>query len=414
MNGLYRRRRNHNDLLHFRYQDKDGIWREKSTGTRDRKEAVAFKNQWDEDNKNDRLPTDKAKWTVEQACTRWVDQHVLESVKARANERSYLRQLLKSPIGQKRLKAITLDDLKDYQALRSKTVAARPINLELGILVKVLKQENLWKRGLSEHYRRLKEPEGEIGRALTLEELRILEQAAGSRDSWLVAYCAELLAANSGLRGGEIKRLRLGMIDLDNRRLIVTRKSTKTDAGARMVELNVAALFAVTRLYRRAETLGATVPDGYLLPADLSRHTRPNDPLRGRGFDVTKHQLSWSTAWRSLRKRSAESIRELAEKESRELTPQEKESIRALETLRFHDLRHTFVTLMGERGVPLQILGSMVGHLGPAMVRYYTHISGVAARQAVEMLDEGNSSRFADVFADVGKSADSRASKMLN
>ncbi len=69
----------------------------------------------------------------EQACARWVEQHVLRSAKARANERSYLRQLVRT-LGKKKLKAVTLDDLKDYQSKRSETVQARPINLELGIL----------------------------------------------------------------------------------------------------------------------------------------------------------------------------------------------------------------------------------------------------------------------------------------
>lgn len=410
--GLYRR---DYGVLNFRYRDKDGIWREKSTGTTDRKEALDFKQKWEEDLANDQLPTDKAEWTVEQGCTRWVEQHVLRSAKARANEKSSLRQLTRSAVAGKKLKAVTLDDLKDYQAERSKTVAARPINIELAILVKVLKQENLWKRGLAEQYHRLKEPEGEIGRALSLDELRRLETAAGIRDAWLVAYCAELLAANTGLRGGEIKRLRMGMVDLENRRLTVSRKSTKSDAGARLVELNVAAHFAAGKLYRRAGTLGATSPEHFLLPGDLSRHTKKTDPLKGKGFDPAHHQISWNTAWRSLRKKAADSIRADAEKQGRDLTPQEKESIHAFETLRFHDLRHTFVSLMGERGVPLQILGAMVGHMSAAMVRYYTHISGHAARQAVEMLDKtGDSSRFVDVFVDVGKLAEKNTSKLLN
>lgn len=140
--GLYRRAYG---MFNFRYQDKDGIWREKSTGTNNRADAVSFKKKWDDDNANDQLPTEKAEWTVEQACGRWVEQHVLNSTKARSNERSCLRQLVRL-LGKKKLKAISLDDLKDYQAKRSETVAARPVNLELGILVKVLKQENLWKR----------------------------------------------------------------------------------------------------------------------------------------------------------------------------------------------------------------------------------------------------------------------------
>jgi len=77
--------------------------------------------------------------------------------------------------------------------------------------------------------------------------------------------------------------------------------------------------------------------------------------------------------------------------------------------------RHTFITLMGERGVPLQVVGAMVGHMSPAMVRYYTHVSGNAARQAVEMLDKiSDPSRFVDVFVDVGKIAEKNASKLLN
>jgi integrase len=373
--GLYRR---NYGIFNFRYRDADNIWREKSTGTTDRKEALEFKQKWDEDNRNDQLPTDKAEWTVEQACTRWVQQHVLRSAKARANERSYLRQLVRA-LGNKKLKAITLDDLKDYQAKRSQTVQARPINLELGILVKVLKQENLWKRSLSEQYKRLREPDGEIGRALTVDEISRLEAAAGSRDSFLVAYCVEVLAACTGMRGGEIKRLRLGAIDLENRRIRIKRQSTKSDAGARLIELNRDALLAVSRLYRRAQQIGATSPEHYLLPADLSKHTKKSDPLHGgMGFDPAQHQVSWNTAWRNLRKSAG------------------------LHDLRFHDLRHTFISMMGERGVPLQVIGAMVGHMSPAMVRYYTHISGSAARDAVEMLEKSRTvPQFVDALVDV-------------
>jgi len=71
---------------------------------------------------------------------------------------------------------------------------------------------------------------------------------------------------------------------------------------------------------------------------------------------------------------------------------------RALGDLRLHDLRHTLISMMGERGAPLQVLGAMVGHISPAMVRYHTHISGNAARQAVEMLEK---TRIAPQLVDV-------------
>ena len=107
----------------------------------------------------------------------------------------------------------------------------------------------------------------------------------------------------------------------------------------------------------------------------------------GRGFTVQSHQMSWRTAWRNLRNAAAKAVEDNAAKERRDLKPEERETIAAFKKLRFHDLRHTFITLMGERGVPLQVVQAMVGHMSAAMIRHYTHISNRAARQAVELLD---------------------------
>ena len=275
--GLYCR----GGVFAFRYQDKDGVWREKYTGKADRAEAKAFKVDFEENLRRGTLPTNKAKWTVEQACSLWVEDHSahLRSAKARANERSYLRQLIRR-MGKETLQEVKLDDLKRYQRERREEVRERPVNIELQILVNVLKEANLW-APIGQHYKRLKEPESEVGQALTHDQLRMLEETAAKEDSWQVAYCAEVLAANTGLRGGEVKRLPIGMLDLENRRIRVSRDSTKTNAGARLVELNQAATWAACKLYMRAQAHGATEPDHYLLPADLSRHTKKTDPLKG-------------------------------------------------------------------------------------------------------------------------------------
>jgi integrase len=108
---------------------------------------------------------------------------------------------------------------------------------------------------------------------LTVEELSRLERTASTNDRWNVAYYAEILAANTGMRGGEIRKTRIGAVDLETRRIRITRKSTKTDGGARLVELNNAALSAASKLYQRAELLGATSPDHFLLPARSTSRT---------------------------------------------------------------------------------------------------------------------------------------------
>lgn len=380
-------------ILCFRYKDrKDGIWKEKSTKQTDRDKARDFKKDWDRRNEDGTLPTDKAEWTIEQACTLWVEQHraSLKSPKARRNEKSYLRQLVRR-VGPKKLKLINLDTLKNYQSARSEEVGERPINCELAILVSALKEANLW-RGTLTCYKRLIEPQSEAGQALTIEQLCRLETAAASRDAWEVAFCAELIAANTGMRGGEIKKLRLGMIDLENRRVRITRAITKSDAGARLVALNRSATEAMCRLYRRAQMLGASAPDDYLLPADLSRHTKSTDPLKGlRGFDPTRPQASWDTAWRNLREAAG------------------------LHGLGFHSLRHTFVTMMAQRGVPLPVVRAMVGHMSDAVTRLYTHISEGDARKAVEQLDGVRDSRdFVDAFVDGRRDAIESNAKLLN
>jgi len=66
-------------------------------------------------------------------------------------------------------------------------------------------------------------------------------------------------------------------------------------------------------------------------------------------------------------------------------------SVKKLRRIRFHGLRHTFITLMAERGVALSVVRAMVGYMSETMVNHYTHISNKAARNAVELLDgDGN------------------------
>jgi Phage integrase family len=147
---------------------------------------------------------------------------------------------------------------------------------------------------------------------------------------------------------------------------------------------------AVTKLYRRAEMLGASAPEHFLLPADLSRHVKANDPLKGKkGFDPTRHQESWRTAWLNLRKAAG------------------------LEKVRFHDLRHTFITRLAENNVPLPVVRSMVGHMTAAVTERYTHISTNAARAAVDLLGKIHpQAHFVDSFVDGKNRSESKLLKI--
>jgi hypothetical protein len=62
----------------------------------------------------------------------------------------------------------------------------------------------------------------------------------------------------------------------------------------------------------------------------------------------------------------------------------------------FHSLRHTFVSLAANAGVPLHIVQSIVGHESTAMTRHYYHENVDALKQAVDAIpsicDKRNSS----------------------
>jgi hypothetical protein len=90
-------------------------------------------------------------------------------------------------------------------------------------------------------------------------------------------------------------------------------------------------------------------------------------PHKGkRGYDPTQHQLVWDTAWQSLtnavRCPKCSKVQEPAEKCCVETCNADMRGVRsATEGLRFHDLRHTFITHMVERGVPLGTIQAFVG-----------------------------------------------------
>jgi integrase len=145
----------------------------------------------------------------------------------------------------------------------------------------------------------------------------------------------------------------------------VRRSTTKTNKGVRAVSLDSMAVWAVRKLMDRARRLGAMKPDHYLLPTLLERHSRPTDPLygKGEGFDPTHPMGSWAKEWNTFRKAAKISHR------------------------RFHDLRHTYCTRAAEAGVPLAITQSQVGHMSQALTAHYTHISERAIHKAAQRIE---------------------------
>jgi integrase len=313
------------------------------------------------------LPNEMAKWSLGSAIEYYLQirQPVLGPRTWKVH-RSRCNTLVRT-IGNKRLGDIDNRLLDSYQASRRKSgFSASAINKEIEILSHMLRKAKLWKR-LEEDYQPLPISHESPRRPLEVENFVTLVKTGLSNPDWEAALMAAIVAANTACRSWEIKSLRIGDIDLcaSNPKLFVRRENTKSDAGAREIELNGLALWAIGRLIERAAKLGATDPHHYLLPADLSRHTKPTDPLKGqRGHDPNRHQQSWRTAWRNITHAAH------------------------LPQIHFHDLRHTAITRGREQGVDIGILKAIAGHMDARMVEYYSHIGSGVKRNAVDRIGE--------------------------
>ena len=283
-----------------------------------------------------------------QAATSYFDGRKLELGKSSQKKE---RQLLVRPrafFREKSVAKITAEDVVQFREWRSQTgVGPAIINMEVGVIRRILKRARRWHQ-LGADIRPLKEPRS-IGRALTYEEKLRLIRAAGQNAEWQRAQAAMSLALCTTMRGCEIKRLQWRDIDFLNRAISV--RTSKTDAGERLIPMNDEALEMVMSLRERAKGFSGTAPQHYVFPSCEHGH-----------IDQTHHQTSFRTAWRKLTKAAG------------------------LGGLRFHDLRHHAITELAESQVSDQTIMAIAGHVSQKMLARYSHVRSEARRQAVMAL----------------------------
>ena len=191
-------------------------------------------------------------------------------------------------------------------------------------------------------------------RELTLDEVRrLLAAADGFGRDWRMLFS---LAIYTGMRLGDCCRLGWEAVNLAASVIrIVPHKTRRYFAGRSVViplHPELAALLGETR------------------------------PVDRRGFvmesiarDFARHR--WRVSRRLERIFRAANIETSVRLEGRE---------RRTPLATFHSLRHTFVSIAVNAGVPLATVQSIVGHASTAMTRHYYHPSEDALRQAVSAI----------------------------
>jgi integrase len=267
---------------------------------------------------------------------------------------------------------------------KEKGISNTTVNMEIGILRRVLKRAKRW-HFVGDEIPHLPERK-DIGRALAPDEKLRLLRIASRRPEWEIAYLASVLALNTTMRGCELKQLRWRDVDFIERTLAVRRVTTKTDAGERVIPLNADAMAVVLRLRERAKQLfgDSLSSDWYVLPhAEGKSKPDPTQPMSG-----------WRSAWRTLTRAIECPTCGLLQSPGNACRKEEcRADIRDVKSsthgLRFHDLRHHAITELAESQASDRTIMSIAGHVSTKMLEHYSHVRLEAKRKALSALSGG-------------------------
>ena len=266
---------------------------------------------------------------------------------------------LNGPFGKLLLTDITDRDIARYQERRcDENAANKTINNEVATLRAILRRHRLWAQ-IAPDVRMLSVRE-DAGRALSpAEEDTLLAACAASRSRSLLP--AVTLALSTGLRYDELRQLTWRQVDFANEAVTVGKSKTAHGSG-RSVPLNQRARQVLTAWTQEFPT---RKPTHYVFPSE--KVGVAGDDQIPSVFDTKPDKAigSWKVAWTTARKNAGVSCR-------------------------FHDLRHTTVTRLLERGVSFAVVAAIMGW-SPAtsvrMAKRYGHIGRSPQREAMALLD---------------------------
>jgi len=169
------------------------------------------------------------------------------------------------------------------------------------------------------------------------------------------------LGIHTGLRNGELRFLRWRQVDLLNGAITVGKAKTPSGDG-RVIPLNQTAARVLSTW---SQQFPERTPEHYVFPSERVGFSGTDEMSQVYSTDPTTPIGSWKVAWTSARRVAGVQCR-------------------------FHDLRHTCITRLLERGVPLPVVASLMGW-SPAttarMAKRYAHFGDSAQRRAMETLD---------------------------
>jgi integrase len=367
--------RSNSPFIWFSWRDSRGKQHQQSTGTTDPAEALSSKLKFLARQEHERedfraqaeemgiLPLERVadlyfNWKAASCAPRTIER-----------ERRIFAPVLKFFSSEVRVRAITLPLIREYQQKRrqhisknmKQPVTGRTVNYEMHLLRGMMIFADCWTGSLAARYtplRQIKKRAGKVAKKVQLMD--IITKAKGN-DYWQLAMHCAAVAVGTGCRGGEIRNLQLKDIQLGESKIVVRREIAK-NRTQREPRLMALADWGLRNLLMRAEALGATEPEHYLLPLNLRKSKHLSGQTKAK-WDVTRPMTGWVKSWRKLMEACG------------------------MQGFRFHDLRHTFRTLGAETGVPMEVMMAQLGHMDRETSLEYVHIQQRALERAKHLIE---------------------------
>jgi integrase len=283
--------------------------------------------------------------TIEQLADLYMREHCAGRCKPRTIEAHewLLGKLIRPKLGKRKLLDLRPADVaKLHSDLQSTPYNA---NRALGLLRAMLNCAERWEmipRGSNPAAIIKPYPERKRERFLSAEELESLlaaldaAEAAETVDRYEAAAIRLLIF--TGCRLSEITTLEWANVDLAQARIILDHHKTDQH-GAKIIPLNAPALAVLTALPREAD-----------------------NPYVIVGHKTGKHLINLQRPWRRLRKAAG------------------------LDDLRIHDLRHSFASFAIGAGIPLAVIGGLLGHKSVQTTARYAHLANDPLKQATDIV----------------------------
>jgi len=319
------------------------------------------------------LPAAEGNWTVERYLRYWLDEVVRHESRPAtlATYRKIVERFILPRLGRKRLDRLTPQDVRllinacrDERRTDGELVSVRTVQMVHAVLRNAVQHafnEEIVPRNVVKLVK-VASPSYEVGTGLSVEQARSLLQRLKTDRLWSLYVLALALA----LRKGELLGLRWIDIDLALGQLHVRQAAQRVGGVLRFDAPK-------TRRSRR------TIP----LPGFCV------DALRERKALQAKDRLATGSAWVDSGLVFTTRIGTPIEPRNLNRHWHVTREAAGLPTVRFHDLRHTCVTLLLDMNVPPHIVQAIAGHSGlEVTMTIYAHASQEEQRRALQGLSD--------------------------